>query len=351
MRSRIASSMSSRRGFASDNNAGIHPAILSAIAAANDGHAVAYGNDPYTQRATAKFKEHFGADIEVCFVFNGTGGNVVGLGSSLRSYHAVICTEHAHLNVDECGALENSTGCKILPIASSDGKLRIADIEARIFGIGDQHHVQAKAVSLSQTTELGTVYTPAELRTVADFAHARGMIVHMDGARIANAAAALNASLREVSRDAGVDILTFGGTKNGLMCGEAVLFFNSPLSGESFPFVRKQAMQLSSKMRFISVQFEALLSDDLWCKNAAHANRMARLLESMLKAIPSVHLTQPVQANAVFATVPPGAIPKIQSKFYFYVWNAQRCEVRWMTAFDTTEDDVEAFAAAIAAHV
>lgn len=339
------------RGFASDNNAGIHPAVLAAIAASNDGHAVGYGDDPYTQRAIAKFKEHFGADIEAYFVFNGTGGNVVGLGSLLHSYHAVICAENAHLNVDECGALENATGCKILPVSSANGKLTTASLESRIFGLGDQHHVQPKAISLSQTTELGTLYTAHELRTIAEFAHSRGMLIHMDGARIANAAAALNVGLREVSRDAGVDILTFGGTKNGLMCGEAVLFFNPALHGGSFPFVRKQGMQLASKMRFISAQFEALLTDDLWQKNAAHANRMAQLLEHRLSGIAGVSITQPVQANAVFATLPAHAIPKIQSEFYFHVWNADRSEVRWMTAFDTSEEDVEAFVAAIATHV
>lgn len=339
------------RGFASDNSAGIHPAVLSAIGTANAGHELGYGDDAYTARAIAKFKEHFGPDIEVYFVFNGTGGNVVGLGSVLRSYHAVICTETAHLNVDECGALENITGCKILPVASAQGKLTVCDIESRIFGLGDQHHVQAKAVSLSQTTELGTLYTPRELRAIADFAHARGMLVHMDGARIANAAAALKVGLREVTRDAGVDILTFGGTKNGLMCGEAVIFFDPRLHADSFPFVRKQGMQLASKMRFISAQFEALLSDDLWRKNAAHANRMAQLLVGKIAGIAGVRVTQPVQANAVFATIPANAIRKIQSEFYFYVWNADRCEVRWMTAFDTSEDDIEAFAAAIAAHV
>ncbi|MDQ6932592.1 MAG: beta-eliminating lyase-related protein, partial [Candidatus Eremiobacteraeota bacterium] len=315
------------RGFTSDNSAGIHPAIFSAIAAANAGHVAAYGDDPYTERAIARFKEHFGADIDVYFVFNGTGGNVLGLGSVLRSYHAVICAETAHLNVDECGALENSAGCKILPVASSDGKLTVANIESRLFGRGDQHHVQAKAVSLSQTSELGTLYTPAELRAIADFAHARGMLVHVDGARIANAAAALKSSLREVTRDAGVDILTFGGTKNGLMCGEAVIFFNPWLHAASFPFVRKQGMQLASKMRFISAQFEALLSDDLWRTNAAHANRMAQLLERKVSPISGVRVTQPVQANAVFATVPASAIPRIQSEFSFYVWNADRCEV------------------------
>lgn len=339
------------RAFASDNNAGIHPTVLAAIANSNSGHVAAYGDDQYTQRAIAKLKEHFGTDIEACFVFNGTGGNVVGLGSLLHSYHAVICTENAHLNVDECGALENATGCKILPVVSTDGKLTVSQIESRISGLGDQHHVQPKAISISQSTEVGTLYTPDEVRAIAEFAHARDMLVHMDGARIANAAAALRMGLREVSRDAGVDVLTFGGTKNGLMCGEAVLYFDPLLRGNSVPFVRKQSMQLASKMRFISVQFEALLSENLWHKNAAHANRMAQLLERRLSGIAGVSITQPVQANAIFAILPGHAISKIQSEFHFYVWNADRCEVRWMTAFDTSEEDIEAFVAAIRAHV
>ncbi len=339
------------RGFASDNNSGIHPSILAAIIAANAGHALAYGDDPHTQRAISKFREHFGKDIEVYFVFNGTGANVVGLGSLLRSYHAVICTELAHLNVDECGALENATGCKIIPAPSLDGKLTVEGMESRLFGLGDQHHVQPKAISISQTTELGTVYTPEELRDITEFARSRKMLVHMDGARISNAAVALGLGLREITRDVGIDILTFGGTKNGLMCGEAVILFNPALHGGEIKFIRKQSMQLASKMRFIAAQFEALLSNDLWRDNARHANRMAKLLESKLAALTSVEIRQPVQANAVFAKVPASAIAEIQSEFHFYVWNAHECEVRWMTAFDTTKEDVEAFAASIAAHV
>src|SRR5579864_7029197 len=267
--------MKPARSFASDNNAGIHPEVLKAIAAVNQGHVVGYGDDPYTESAIRKFHEHFGSDIAVFFVFNGTAANVLGLKALTDSYHAVICAEAAHIYTDECGAPEKFTGCKLIPIPTADGKLTVESARHAYHGIGDQHHVQPRVISVTQATEMGTVYTPREVRDLARFAHDRDMFLHMDGARIANAAVSLGLTLREATRDLGVDVLSFGGTKNGVMGAEAVVFFNKKFSRD-FLYLRKQGMQLASKMRFISAQFEALLSNNLWKKNAEHANRMAR---------------------------------------------------------------------------
>jgi len=337
------------RSFASDNNAGIHPEILAAIAAANEGHVRAYGDDPYTARAVEAFRSQFGPATEVFFVFNGTGANVLGIQALVRPHEAVICADLAHINVDECGAPERFTGCKLLGVAAPDGKLTVAAIATRLRGIGDQHHVQPRIVSISQSSEYGTVYTPAEIRTLADFAHAHGLLLHMDGARISNAAAALDLPLRAVTADAGVDVLSFGGTKNGLLGGEAVVFFE-PAHAERFRFIRKQGMQLSSKMRFVAAQFEALIGTDLWLRSARHANAMARRLGDGLRRIPGVTVTQPVDANAVFAILPRGSVPALQAEAFFYVWDEPRDEVRLMASFDTTEDDVDRFIAAVARH-
>ena len=337
------------RSFASDNNAGVHPEILAAIAAANDGHVRAYGDDPYTARAVEAFRAHFGPATEVFLVFNGTGANVLGIQALVRPFEAVICADLAHINVDECGAPERFTGCKLLGVPAPDGKLTPAAVEGRLRGIGDQHHVQPRVVSISQSSEYGTVYTPAEVRALADFAHAHGLLLHMDGARISNAAAALDRPLRAVTADAGVDVLSFGGTKNGLLGGEAVVFFD-PAHAERFRFIRKQGMQLSSKMRFVAAQFEALVGTDLWLRSARHANAMARRLGDGLRRIPGVTITQPVEANAVFAILPPGSIPALQAQAYFYVWDGTRDEVRLMASFDTTADDVDRFVSAVARH-
>ena len=332
------------RSFASDNNAGIHPTILQAIANANTDHVVGYGDDVYTQRAIAKFKEHLGEDIDVYFVFNGTGANVIALSAICQPYHAVICAETAHINVDECGAPEKFTSCKLIDVPTQDGKLTVDLIAPHIKDLGVEHHVQVRAVSITQTTELGTVYTPNEVRAIADFVHAQGLLLHMDGARISNAAAALGCSLREITRDCGVDVLSFGGTKNGLMLGEAVVLFSSALrAGGGVKFIRKQAMQLASKMRFVAAQFEALLSDDLWLHNARHANQMAQKLAAGVAHIPAIKLSRPVQANAVFAVVPHACIALLQEHYFFYVWDEAANEVRWMTSFDTTDNDVENF--------
>ena len=344
--------MSSFRSLASDNNAGIHPHILQAIADANADHALGYGADVFTERAEAKFKEHFGDDSEVFFVFNGTGANVISLSTLTQPYQAVICAETAHIAVDECGAPEKFTGCKLIDVPTPDGKLMPALIAPHIKGIGDEHHVQVRVISITQSTELGTVYSLAEIRAIADLAHANGLLLHMDGARISNAAAALGCTLREISRDCGVDVLSFGGTKNGLMLGEAVVWFKPELA-HAAKFIRKQSMQLASKMRFIAAQFEALLSHDLWLHNAQHANRMAKMLAAAVTDMPRIRIRQPVQANAVFAQMPRAWLARLQAQSFFYVWDeapggeAAAPEVRWMTSFDTTDDDIAKFVAAL----
>jgi threonine aldolase len=331
-----------KRSFASDNNAGVHPEIIDAIKAANEGHVVAYGDDPFTARATKLFQKHFGRDIAVYFVFGGTGANVLGLSAITKSYQAIICAETAHVNVDECGAPENFTGCKLLTIATPDGKLRVEQIKPLLHGIGVEHHVQPAVITVSQATEMGTVYTKKELKALADFAHERGMLLHVDGARLCNAAVSLGASLKEITADAGVDVLSFGGTKNGMMYGEAVVFFNPKLAAD-FKYIRKQGMQLSSKMRFIAAQFEAMLSGNLWRRGPEHANRMARLLSSELAKLPQIKITQPVESNGVFAVIPHQHIHTLQKKYFFYVWNEEISEVRLMASFDTSEDDIRDF--------
>ena len=334
--------MNTSRSFASDNYAGIHPEVLKAIAEANQGHAAAYGDDPYTGSAVDHLKRHFGQDIAVFFVFNGTAANCLSLRALTDSYHATICAESAHINVDECGAAEKFTGGKLLPIQTTEGKLTVAGVRAAYHGIGDQHRVQPKVISITQATEVGTIYKPDEVRSLAEFAHERGMFLHVDGARIANAAASLGMPLREITANLGVDVLSFGATKNGAMGAEAVIFFDSQLA-EAFKFYRKQAMQLASKMRFLSAQFEALLKDDLWLHNARHSNRMAQLLERELEKTPEVRIVYRVEANGVFAEVPRRAIRKLQERYSFYVWDEEQSVVRWMCSWDTTEEDVKEF--------
>ena len=333
---------SPRRSFASDNNAGIHPEIVEAIRAVNDGHVVAYGDDEVTARAVKLFKKHFGKHVEVFFVFGGTGANTLGIKAITEPYQAVVCAETAHINVDECGAPEKFTGCKLISLPTSDGKLRIEQLEPLLHVFGNEHHVQPRVVSISQATEMGTVYTKQELKAIANFAHANNMLLHVDGARLANAAASLDASLKQITADVGVDVLSFGGTKNGMIYGEAVVFFDPKLAHD-FKFIRKQGMHLPSKMRFISAQFEALLSSDLWRRSAAHANRMAHLLASELEKVPQISLTQAVDANGVFAVIPKRFIPTLQKKYFFYVWNEAISEVRLMCSFDTTEEDIHDF--------
>lgn len=332
----------SKRSFASDNNAGAHPEVIEAVKAANDGHVVAYGDDPFTKRATKLFQKHFGRDVAVYFVFGGTGANVLGLKAITKSYQAIFCVESAHVNVDECGAPEKFTGCKLVTIATPDGKLRVEQIQPLMYDVGVQHHVQPGVITISQATEMGTVYTKKELKTLAAFAHDNGMLLHVDGARLANAAVRLNATLKEITADVGVDVLSFGGTKNGMMYGEAVVFFDKKRA-EDFRFIRKQGMHLPSKMRFVSAQFEALLSGDLWRRNATHANQMAQLLGSELAKVPQIKLTQPIESNGVFAVIPKKYLPALQKKTFFYVWDEEISEVRLMASFDTTEEDVRDF--------
>jgi threonine aldolase len=332
----------SRRSFASDNNAGVHPELIEAIKAANEGHVVAYGNDPFTARATRLFQKHFGRNVAVYFVFGGTGANVLGLKAITNSYEAIICADTAHVHVDECGAPEKFTGCKLLTVPTPDGKLRVEQIKPLLHGIGVEHHVQPRVISISQATEMGTVYTKKELKTLADFAHDHNLLLHVDGARLANAAVWLNASLKDITAGAGVDVLSFGGTKNGMMYGEAVVFFDKQRASD-FKFIRKQGTHLPSKVRFISAQFEALLSGDLWRRSAMHSNRMAQLLGSELAKVPQIKLTQPVESNGVFAIIPPRFVPALQKKYFFYVWDEEISEVRLMASFDTTEDDIRDF--------
>lgn len=334
--------MKPSRSFASDNNAVVHPEVLEAIRRANEGHTVGYGTDPYTESAMGKFREQFGADAVVFFVFNGTAANVLSLQALARPYHAVLCPELSHIYVDECGAPEKSTGCKLVPLMAPEGKLTVKTVARAYHGIGDQHHVQPRVISITQSTEMGTVYKPAEIEALARFAHERKMYLHMDGARISNAVVAQQLTLRQATRDLGVDVLSFGGTKNGLMGVEAVVFFRPELA-ENFSFERKQGMQLASKMRFLSVQMEALLTNDLWRRNAEHANQMARLLEQEVKNLPGVKVVYPVEANGVFAQIPREAIKKIQERYFFYVWSEEESVVRWMCSFDTTDADVHEF--------
>src|SRR5271154_430237 len=335
------------RGFASDNNAGVHPEILAAIARANQGHVVAYGDDPYTRSAIKKFEEHFGADIAVFFTFNGTGANVLGLQALTRSFQSVLCSDYAHICTDECGAPEKHTGCKLIPLPQQEGKIILESVRHAYHGIGDEHHSQPRVISITQSTEMGTVYRPEEIQALAQFAHEHGMFLHMDGARIANAAASLGQSLRQATRDLGVDVLSFGGTKNGILGGEAVVFFHPELSRD-FLYLRKQNMQLASKMRFIAVQFETLLTNDLWRHSAEHANRMARLLETELRRVPNVRIAWKVEANGVFAQIPRHAVEKIKARYFFYMWIEVECIVRWMCSFDTTEEDVKDFTKVVA---
>jgi len=330
------------RGFGSDNSSGVHPDVLRAIGAANVDHAAGYGDDPWTERAVALFRREFGRDVEVLFVLTGTGANVVSLGSLCRSYEATICTAVSHLHIDECGAPEHTAGCKLLVVDAPDGKLTPEHVRAYLHYAGDEHHAQPRVVSLTQSNELGLVYTPDELQAIADVAHENGLYVHMDGARLANAAVSLGVSLAETTIEAGIDVLSFGGTKNGLMCGEAVVFF-SPELADTARYVRKQSTQLASKMRFIAAQFEALLTDGLWERNARYANAMAALLAQRAAAVPGVRVVRPVEANEVFAVLPPAAIEVLLERVFFYVWDRDANEVRWVTSFDTTEDDIDRF--------
>jgi threonine aldolase len=335
------------RGFASDNYAGVHPEILEAIALANGGHQVSYGEDAYTEHLQEVFRAHFGPEAEAFPVFNGTGANVIALQAMTDRWQSVICAETAHIHVDECGAPEKVAGLKLLPVPTPDGKLTPELVDRQAFGFDDEHRAQPAVVAITQSTELGTCYTPEEVRALADHAHGLGMKLYMDGARLANAAAALDVPLRAFTTDAHVDVLSFGGTKNGLLLGECVVVLDRE-AVHGIRYLRKAGMQLASKMRFLSVQFDALLGTDLWLRSARHANAMAQRLHRAVEGVEGLEIPRPVQANQVFAILPKPVTERLQKRFRFYTWNEHTGEVRWMTCFDTTEADVDAFAAAIA---
>lgn len=334
------------RSFASDNYAGIHPEILDALAAANGGHQTSYGEDAYTEHLSVVMARHFGESAESFPVFNGTGANVIGLQSMLPRWGAVICAETAHINTDENGAPERVGSLKLLTVPAHDGKLTPDLIDRHAWGWGNEHRAQPLAVSITESTELGTVYTADEIRGIADHAHDRGMSLHMDGARLANAAAAIGAPLGRLTTDAGVDVVSFGCTKNGLAFGEAVVVINAAASA-GLPYLRKMDMQLASKMRFVSAQLIALLDGDLWQRSACHANAMAARLRRAVEAIDGVTPTQPTEVNAVFAVLDPEVAERVRQRFPFYEWDPVTHEVRWMCSFDTTPEDVDAFVAVL----
>lgn len=330
------------KAFASDNYSGVHPEIMEALTRANTDHMGSYGNDAITTRTKKLFEKLFGAGTEVFFVYNGTGANVVSLSALTKSFNAIICSDLAHINVDESTAPEKFLGCKLIDVPTTDGKITPEQVEQKIIRVGDQHHPQAKVISISQTTEYATVYTIDEIKALSAVAKKHKLYLHMDGSRISNAAVSLNTDFRSFTRDAGVDVLSFGGTKNGMMFGEAVVIFNPELAKDVY-YLRKQGMQLHSKMRFISAQFEGLLSNDLWKRNATHSNAMAKRLAQGLRSIPKVKITQAVDANGVFAVLPKDITPKLQEEIFFYVWNEQTNEVRLMCSFDTKEEEIDRF--------
>ena len=328
--------------FGSDNHSGMHPDILEALRKANYGFAIAYGEDTYTKHAVQLFKQHFGQHIDVFFLYNGTATNILGLKAVTHSYNSIICAETAHLNVHECCGPENFLGCKLVTIKTPDGKLTSDLVLPHLTGFEDPHVAQPKVISITQPTELGTLYSLQEIKDVTKLAHANNMLVHMDGARLSNAAAALNISFKQLTKEAGIDLVSFGGTKNGMMFGEAVIFCNTQYS-KNFQYIRKQGMQLASKMRYISAQFEAFLSNDLWLRNAQHANAMAHLLAQKLHHIPQIKITQKVQANAIFIQIPPALIPKIRKYYFFHLFDEKNHIARLMCSFNTTKKDVENF--------
>lgn len=331
-----------KRGFASDNNAGIHPEILKELASSNQGHVIGYGSDIYTEKAISIFKEQFGNSVEPFFVFTGTAANVLGLTGVTRSWHSVITASTAHLEGDECGAPEKFIGCKVLVTDTPDGKVTPALIRKHMHGLDFEHHSQPKVVSITQSTEMGTVYTAAEISAIADFAHSGGMLLHMDGARIANAAVFLDLPFKAFTTDAGVDVLSFGGTKNGMMFGESICFLKPGLSTD-FKYIRKQGMQLASKMRFISAQYIGYFKNDLWKSCASHANAMARMLADELNKIAEIIITQKVQSNGIFVIMPHNIAERMREHYFFYPWDDEKSEYRLMASWDTREEDIEDF--------
>jgi threonine aldolase len=331
-----------KRGFASDNNAGAHPEVLKELGLINAGHEIGYGGDRYTQEARELFKQYLGTDAEVYFVFTGTAANVLGITSVTRSWNSVVTACTAHLNTDECGAPEKYTGCKVLTVDTPDGKITVDMIEKHMHGFDFEHHAQPKVISITQSTEMGTVYTVEEIKAIAGFAHSKGLLLHMDGARLANAAVSLGLPFKAFTTDAGVDVLSFGGTKNGLMAGEAICFLK-PGMADDFKYIRKQGMQLASKMRFISAQFIAYFRNDLWKECASHSNAMAAILADKLKGIKDIHITQKVQSNGIFVIIPHDVAERVRKEYFFYPWDESKSEYRLMCSWDTTEEDIDDF--------
>ncbi|MFW5777564.1 MAG: threonine aldolase family protein [Bacteroidota bacterium] len=331
-----------KRSFASDNNASVHPKVMDAIFDANKEDFVSYGDDPHTEKMKIYFNQIFGKEVDTFLVCTGTGANVSSISHLIRPWQTVLCAETAHLNHDECAAPEKYTGSKLATVPSENGKVTPDQFEGFLHSVGFEHHAQPGIISITQATEMGCVYTPEEIRKIREFATRNNLLLHVDGARIANAIVKSGVTLKEMITDTGVDVISFGGTKNGLMMGEAVVFLQPGLS-DGFQYVRKQSMQLASKMRFMSAQFVAWFKDDLWLKLAGHANQMALLLAQKVENIDGIQITASVETNAVFATVPPKIIEPLQQKYFFYIWNEMKNEVRWMTHFNTTEEDLDAF--------
>lgn len=327
------------RSFASDNNSGVHPLIMDAVVKANDNHAVGYGDDPWTERATRKIKELFGDSAVPFFVFNGTGANSISLQGVTRSFNSILCAETAHINVDECGAPARMTGCTMVTIPTTDGKLSPELIKPHLHNFGVCHHSQPKAVYISQVSELGTIYTIEEVKAISSLLHSYNMYLHMDGARLANACAYLKCSMKEITVDAGVDILSFGGTKNGMMMGEAVVSFRPEIT-ENLQYYRKQSAQLASKLRYLSAQFIPYLENNLWLENATKANNSALKLAEILKQYPQIRFTQKIESNQLFFTIPEGPLKELQKQYFFYMWNEEKNEARLVTSWDTTEEDI-----------
>ncbi len=328
--------------FASDNTTGVHPRVMQALNDVNVGACKPYGDDEYCQQAQKAFKKVFGDDIAVYFALNGTGSNVLALKSVLRPWEGTICADTSHLNTDEVGAPEANTASKLLLYPAKNGKLTPEGIEHYLHDLDNEHHTKPCLVSLTQTTEQGTVYTVEEIKAITSLAHEHGLYVHMDGSRIANAVAALNVDVTEITRDAGIDVLSFGGTKNGLMMGEAVIYFNTSLVRDFFR-MRKQCFQHISKMRYIAAQFLAYFEENLWIKNAKHANDMAQYLAKELNTVPNIKISRPTEANAVFSIMPPELIKTLQEHYYFYELNPHIHETRLMCSFATTKEDIDNF--------
>lgn len=334
------------RSFASDNNSGVHPLVMQALINANDGHAVGYGDDEWTSKAVLKLKEIFGNEASLFFVFNGTGANSVALQAVTRPFNSILCAETAHINVDECGAPGRMTGCSIVTIPTEDGKLTPELIKPHLHNFGVCHHSQPKAVYISQVSELGTIYTVEEVKAISELLHSYNMYLHMDGARLANACAYLNCSMKEITVDAGVDILSFGGTKNGMMMGEAVISFRPEVT-ENLAYIRKQSAQLASKLRYMSAQFLPYLENNLWLENARHANKCALKLAEAMSKFDEIKFTQKIESNQLFFILPADVLAKLQEKYFFYVWNDARNEARLVTSWDTTDEDIDSFIATL----